>query len=269
MTHQPRVPRRALELGGVAALTVAAVGYMSGLGTPPDASGYTDPSHERGSESARNYSDLREGGPAQNAKMYGVDSSLLRKGLPGLNDEVVQADEDREAALRARAAHRAYDGAPPTIPHAIDQRGMPSCLTCHEAGAQLDGRVAPVMSHPRHDSCTQCHVVATSPSVLAEGNWAPNEFEPLALGGKGEVAWEGAPPTIPHSTHMRENCGSCHGVAGRLGMRSTHPWRQSCTQCHAPSAELDQRAAISFGDASFAEHSAAGPPGRSADGRQR
>lgn len=57
----------------------------------------------------------------------------------------------------------------------------------------------------------------------------------------GARAWPGAPPTIPHTTFMRINCASCHGVAGALGMRSTHPFRDSCTQCHAPSATRDQR----------------------------
>jgi nitrate reductase (cytochrome), electron transfer subunit len=69
----------------------------------------------------------------------------------------------------------------------------------------------------------------------------------------GERAGPGAPPTVPHATTMRERCSSCHGVAGALGMRSTHPWRESCTQCHAPSAVLDQRAP------------ADGPPGTDAE----
>jgi cytochrome c-type protein NapB len=51
---------------------------------------------------------------------------------------------------------------------------------------------------------------------------------------------------IPHPTHMRENCESCHGVAGPHGLRTPHAERQSCTQCHAPDAKLDRRPTESF-----------------------
>jgi cytochrome c-type protein NapB len=39
---------------------------------------------------------------------------------------------------------------------------------------------------------------------------------------------------------MRSDCMSCHGYEGRLGIRTTHPWRNSCQQCHAPSAAMEQ-----------------------------
>lgn len=49
---------------------------------------------------------------------------------------------------------RAYEGAPPLIPHDAETRkGM--CLVCHEFG--IAG--APITPHPtRNDFCLQCHI---------------------------------------------------------------------------------------------------------------
>lgn|SRR5574337_776302 len=49
---------------------------------------------------------------------------------------------------------RAYEGAPPLIPHDAEARkGM--CLACHEFGAVG----APIVPHPtRNHFCLQCHV---------------------------------------------------------------------------------------------------------------
>jgi predicted CXXCH cytochrome family protein len=49
---------------------------------------------------------------------------------------------------------RAYEGAPPVIPHDAEARkGM--CLVCHEFG--IAG--APITPHPtRNDFCLQCHI---------------------------------------------------------------------------------------------------------------
>ncbi|MBC7173216.1 MAG: nitrate reductase cytochrome c-type subunit, partial [Polyangiaceae bacterium] len=75
----------------------------------------------------------------------------------GLMDFVTVTREEREASLSARLARRAYDGAPPVIPHAVDERGAPACLACHERGMRVDARIAPAMSHEPYTSCLQCH----------------------------------------------------------------------------------------------------------------
>jgi len=154
--------------------------------------------------------------------------------------------ERKREALDQRAQRRAFDGAPPTIPHRIDQRSANSCLACHGQGLKIDGILAPVMSHPTYRNCTQCHapegneMAPTSP--LAE---VPNGFRgSVPAGDGGARAWPGAPPVMPHGTFMRESCNSCHGPMGMPGLRTTHPERQSCTQCHAPSATLEQRGHI-------------------------
>jgi len=163
-----------------------------------------------------------------------TDFGLLREGLPAIDAPVARDPEALREALAGRAARRAYEGAPPVIPHAIDERSSASCLTCHRHGARINGRTAPAISHEAYVNCTQCH----APSVARPGTVAPvltaNAFAGRSARAHGGRAWLGAPPAIPHSTWMRGECASCHGVSGRSGIRTTHPQRKSCTQCHVP-----------------------------------
>lgn len=240
------VTGRGLHLVVVIAFVVALVGAVFGVrGTGRAVQAYVKKQPQvAAAVEARSYSDMRRAMHGPNAKIQPAWWEAIPQ--PDVFATVVQTDADRDAALARRATRRAYDGAPPTIPHAIDQIAIPACLRCHERGAKVANLAAPAMSHPVYGSCVQCHVVSSDPR--------PSETPPLALESAfvgatahgGERAWPGAPPTIPHSTWMRDRCESCHGVFGRLGMRSTHPWRQSCTQCHAPSAALDQRAAMAI-----------------------
>jgi cytochrome c-type protein NapB len=174
--------------------------------------------------------------------MYDGAIAALGEGAFPLTPRPVATAAQRAEDTARRRAHRAYDGAPPTIPHAIDQRDVPGCLTCHGEGMKLGERVAPKISHAPYQSCAQCHVVSDSPRPLAEYKGVPgNTFTGLASAGHGGRAWNGAPPTMPHTTHMRTDCASCHGPTGLPGLRTSHPQRQNCQQCHASSARLDQR----------------------------
>jgi cytochrome c-type protein NapB len=157
----------------------------------------------------------------------------------------VATEEEIAAALALRASRRAYDGAPPRVPHPVVQTGELDCVACHQNGAVVEGRVAAIMSHETYSSCSQCHVADVHPMPSAEralldGPPIDTRFVGLEPPTVGPRAWEGAPPVIPHPTQMRERCESCHGVLAE-GLRTSHPWRQSCTQCHAPSAEMDVR----------------------------
>jgi cytochrome c-type protein NapB len=241
---------RGLEIGLITAVTVALVGLISGVrGTGREVRSYVEaaPPAEVQAE-ARSYADMRgqPHGPnaaAANDWFDGLQAS------PDLFAPVVQPEADRAAALARRAGRRAFDGAPPAIPHRIDQIEPPGCRACHDRGVTIAGAVASRMSHRPLESCVQCHVVDQDPRPDGvETPPAPEtRFVGLASPTAGERAWTGAPPTIPHSTRMRERCDACHGVLGATGMRSTHPWRASCTQCHAPSATLDQRAPAPLG----------------------
>ena len=145
-------------------------------------------------------------------------------------------------SLAARETLRAYNGAPPVIPHPIEQRTAASCLACHGEGFAVEGLVAAPLPHPAYPNCTQCHVEAASDRFpqAAKQPIAARSFVGVPAPTGGLRAWPGAPPTIPHSTWMRQNCNACHGVLGDPGLRTTHPWRNNCTQCHAPSAANDQ-----------------------------
>jgi cytochrome c-type protein NapB len=159
---------------------------------------------------------------------------------------------ERALALRERASRRAFDGAPPVVPHPVAQDSAAACLACHGPGLVIKDKVASKMSHALHTSCTQCHVPAVGPRIpvvemaLLEP-LTENHFAGLDAPLKGSRAWPQAPPTIPHSTLMRSDCVSCHGPQGLYGLRTPHPDRQSCVQCHVPGADLDQHQFLSAG----------------------
>jgi cytochrome c-type protein NapB len=171
-----------------------------------------------------------------------------------LNADMVDLPKeiDVEVQRASRKARRAYEGAPPVVPHPIVQADSTSCLLCHEKPTRIGERIAPAMSHRAYASCTQCHVSDLGlPIEWNTGRFAidsNSEFKGEHVTSAGIRAYEGAPPTIPHRTLMRENCMSCHGQGGTSAIRTSHPDRQSCTQCHAPNAGYDQR---KFLDARF------------------
>ncbi|MBP6600521.1 MAG: hypothetical protein KA250_01875 [Verrucomicrobiales bacterium] len=155
--------------------------------------------------------------------------------------------EVKLAALAARSDRRAYDGAPPTVPHPIMQDSSAACLACHGQGLQVKDRFASKMSHLTFGgSCTQCHVSTQGAFHAVDADHfavalTENSFQGAEGPPNGPRAWPGAPPTIPHRTLMRSDCMSCHGPKGLFALRTPHPERQSCTQCHVPTAANDQR----------------------------
>lgn len=242
---KPGMPRRFTVLISAGLLAAALVGFLRGVTDepipirPPASREHQEPDRPTHHiPAALNYSEISSHSLGPNAK-WENSLSKLRSKAPGLFDQVVRTDALKEKALADRSARRAFDGAPPTIPHAIAQQDAANCLTCHAAGARVGEQLAVPISHPPYDNCTQCHV-ASAPAELATKEQAANSFVGLYRAGKGERAWPNAPPTIPHSTWMRSECLSCHGLIARDGIRTTHPWQTSCTQCHAPSAQLDQ-----------------------------
>jgi cytochrome c-type protein NapB len=155
--------------------------------------------------------------------------------------------EAKLAALHARAHSRAFDGAPPTVPHPIAQDSSAACLACHGRGLQVKDRFASKISHPTYGgSCTQCHVATAGAFTAAEAATlgaplAENSFQGREAPPNAPRAWPGAPPVIPHATLVRSDCMSCHGPNGLFALRTPHPDRQSCTQCHVSAAASDQR----------------------------
>lgn len=221
---------------------VALVGLALGMGAP--ATAWTAPAAARpdpalvDAQPAPRYVDIDARTRGPNAH-YRSDLRSLVSRTPGLADAVDISEESRRATLARRAARRAYAGAPPTIPHPVDANQVEACYACHGQGREVDGLIAPRISHQRYTNCTQCHAQAGTPGPgpeLPVANLFAGDQGPSA----GIRAYPGAPPQMPHPTTMREDCTSCHGLLGGKGMRTSHPWRMNCVQCHAQSATLNQ-----------------------------
>lgn len=141
----------------------------------------------------------------------------------------------RPTLAAVRATRRAYDGAPPVIPHP-PLHG--ACTKCHAAtGQPVPGYgLAPANPHlgtrdaAATANCRQCHVFAETKETFAESSFIGRA---VSLATRGERAFPGAPPTIPHEVTLRANCRACHSdPAGRPELRCSHPERENCRQCH-------------------------------------
>ena len=135
-----------------------------------------------------------------------------------------------------RATGRAYDGAPPTIPH---DAAIGVCVTCHDDdGTVIDGvGVAPSSPHGEAAAsgamrrCRQCHAPIEGRTMLVASRFVGLPQGPW----RGRRATPYAPPAIPHTLQLREQCASCHaGPGARAEIRTTHPERARCRQCHVP-----------------------------------
>ncbi len=166
---------------------------------------------------------------------------------PSMAETVALTPAQRDQILIERFARRAFDGAPPVIPHAINSRDNESCIVCHAIGSNwiIAGRRAPEISHPYMSSCTQCHVSGDRAGFARyagpTGLKISSDFVGTLRPGAGSRAYPGAPPTVPHPVWMRQNCNSCHGPEQPHAISSPHPYRQNCLQCHAPNDLFDNR----------------------------
>jgi cytochrome c-type protein NapB len=133
----------------------------------------------------------------------------------------------------ALKGNRAYDGAPPIIPHQVEELGRNDCMSCHGAGdARLNGTPATITPHPELENCRQCHVTQNDPGLFATSGFDPT---PYPLGAQAHAL---APLQIPHPLTMRENCLGCHGDPAKPEvLLTTHPERENCQQCHVPAHE--------------------------------
>ncbi len=130
-------------------------------------------------------------------------------------------------------ANRLFDGAPPTIPHEVDELGRQDCLSCHlEGDAISDGIRATATPHPELELCGQCHVAQSSVAEFVGTDFVGGVY-PM-----GDRAHPEAPWLIPHPLTMRENCLGCHGPeAPEAALRTEHPERMRCQQCHVPAQQ--------------------------------
>lgn len=134
--------------------------------------------------------------------------------------------------LREYYSRRAYAGAPPIIPHAVENDGVinDDCLSCHQDGGYVPeyNAYTPITPHPEMGNCRQCHVPQT-----VEGLFVATEWMQPDLPKRGRQSIPGGPLQIPHPLQFRENCLACHaGPQAVVEIRSSHPERENCQQCH-------------------------------------
>lgn len=135
------------------------------------------------------------------------------------------------ALTKARDAVRAYEGAPPVIPHEVEELGRRNCLSCHEYGNALNtetGKFAPITPHPEQLNCKQCHVAVQTGDLFKT-----TSFKAMRLEKRTEKLNPLGPPYIPHRVHDRSNCGICHlSESTDPLLVPDHGYRSNCLQCH-------------------------------------
>ncbi|NOZ41427.1 MAG: hypothetical protein GXP24_14560 [Planctomycetes bacterium] len=188
--------------------------------------------------------------------------NMLRQTPYDVNVKIDVNEAEKLASLADRETRRAFDGAPPTVPHPIDQLDSTACMACHGEGLRSGTFRASKMPHPYYSSCTQCHVEQNAKFAPASATFE-NSFTGVAAPTSGGRASQGAtptlpytdwmrkaiqnrdpatdwvPPVFPHTTWMRNDCLSCHGRTAAPGMESTHPWQANCLRCHGKSPQLN------------------------------
>jgi len=231
-----KVPARVVWIVIAAVAAVTAIGFATGT-APRTYRAERPPVRERPDPGeippARSHAELE-----RRPWTGGVDASGWATSKRVASESAVRDDREdvpAEEAVLDRAARRAFDGAPPVIPHPVRASGAAECLACHAEGFALGRRSASRVPHAEYASCTQCHVTDAALFTVLDANpaaSAPSRWQGLRSPTKGVAAYEGAPPSVPHPTWMRENCDSCHGQEGRAALRTPHPERRSCLQCH-------------------------------------
>lgn len=170
---------------------------------------------------------------------------LLLVAFVGCDSQRIEPTLVAITASNVRAERRAYDGAPPTIPH--PPLGA-TCTACHTTtGSERPGvGFAPANPHVgttvegSFQNCNQCHVFKNDVPVFVTSDFV-GRAQDLRLGSR---QYRGAPPVMPHAKFMRENCNACHsGPAARPEIRCSHPERSNCVQCHL---ERDEAATASW-----------------------
>jgi len=164
------------------------------------------------------------------------ESGVFKRAAFALDYAKMPIDKNHQRSLDSYYNNRAYPGAPPTVPHPIENDhsvGANQCLKCHENGGFVKkyNAYAPVTPHPEMVNCRQCHV-----QVKTKGDFKANSFYKMTAPKAGvNQALLTSPPMIPHQIQMRENCLACHaGPNAAKEIRVSHPERVNCRQCHVP-----------------------------------
>ncbi|TYA78507.1 nitrate reductase cytochrome c-type subunit [Seonamhaeicola marinus] len=186
-------------------------------------------SYKAGQEEA--YVPIVNDNPVQ---MMPSESGVFKRSEFALDYAEMPVDETHQRSLKDYYKNRAFHGAPPSIPHPVQDDkhlGGNSCLKCHENGGYVDKFKAytPVVPHPEMTNCRQCHVPQHTQTLFKGSNLAEVRAPKVGVNN----ALVSSPPVIPHQIQMHENCLSCHaGPSAPKEIRVTHPERTNCRQCH-------------------------------------
>ena len=165
------------------------------------------------------------------------EAGVFRRTDRALDYAAMPDEANTRRTLAVYYARRAYPGAPPIIPHRVEESwaGGKACLSCHADGGWTPrfGAFTPVVPHPELVSCRQCHLPEATKTVFRATEWSTTAPPPIH-----RAALPGSPPPVPHALRMRENCLACHAGPGAVAeIRTSHPTRVNCRQCHALGAE--------------------------------
>ncbi|MEO9483913.1 MAG: multiheme c-type cytochrome [Ekhidna sp.] len=168
-----------------------------------------------------------------------IPTTMLESEVFNLQDLAIDFSKlqsiESEKTLAEYYENRAYDGAPPKIPHPVlSEKGIggKTCLQCHSTGGYVDRfkAFAPITPHPDFLNCNQCHVPKKTDQLFVS-----SQFKRPTPKRIGSGVLDGSPPPIPHDFQVRGSCLSCHGAPSvAKEIRVSHPERVNCLQCHAP-----------------------------------
>ncbi|MEZ4459455.1 MAG: hypothetical protein R3E66_06945 [bacterium] len=164
--------QRALSVGALVMTAVAFVGFFVGTEDTYEGRGYSyvPPPQNGDAPVVLSYQE-RMTTPRHVNSHFAASFSTLAISPEALGDATDPAL--RAQAREARQSGRAYEGAPPTVPHPMDQ--VEHLVVCR---ATVQGKHywsrGPKISHERYTNCTQCHVERDARRPFAETNRGPS-----------------------------------------------------------------------------------------------
>ena len=114
----------------------------------------------------------------------------LQRLIRPLDDTAGPIEASKDSFVQ-RSLRRAYAGAPPVIPHAVNQLGFDSCISCHGESVSIGGKEARPLPHPYLENCLQCHGTR-APDLLGAIAEPANTF----VGSVSPSRNDGPPPTL-------------------------------------------------------------------------
>lgn len=236
MTGDTPTGRRVLGIGSMVVVMVAAVLVIGPIVT----GGESHPDHPPATSQFKGDDPAER--PAMNLEPIRGEADVFRTKMTDLavDPHTTVTPGTRVRTLAQFRALRAYPGAPPRIPHELNEVEFreTQCLTCHERGGfspRFDA-YTPVTPHPEKTSCLQCHVPDSGTGLFKGSDWVTPTWPELP-----SAALPGGPPPMPHDLQLRENCMTCHTGPGAVAeIRTPHADRPNCRQCHVPAVTEEE-----------------------------